>query len=195
MAKPKRLILLILAALLLAACFIAGAYFVERLVQARMYKLSYARQIRENAKAYALQPSLVAAVIHVESHNQPDAVSPKGAVGLMQIMPATGAWIYKKITGEDETDFQAQRLSDPETNIAFGCWYLRYLLDKYEGDERLTLVAYNAGPGNLDKWLADPEISPNGELSRIPFEETERYVDKILQAKDMYETLYEKELS
>ncbi|MDO5112631.1 MAG: lytic transglycosylase domain-containing protein [Clostridia bacterium] len=195
MAKPKRIALLILAALVVTACFIAGAYFVDRIVQTKIYKLPYSREIQDNAKTYDLPPSLIAAVIHVESHNRPDAVSPKGAMGLMQIMPETGAWIYSKITGEEEADFKTRRLVDPETNIAFGCWYLRYLLDKYQGDTKLALIAYNAGPGNLDKWLADAEISPQGTLSRIPFAETERYVDKILQAREMYETLYEKDLS
>ena len=195
MAKPKRIALLAILALVLAACFIAGAFFVDRIVQKRMYKLSYTKEILENAKTYDLPPALIAAVIHVESHNRPDAVSPKGAVGLMQIMPDTGAWIYGKLTGEKEESFKRRRLADPDTNIAYGCWYLRYLLDKYKGDAKLALIAYNAGPGNLDKWLADAEISPGGTLSRIPFAETKRYVEKILQARETYEALYEKDLS
>ncbi len=195
MAKPKRVILLLLSVLVLAACFVAGAYFLDHIVQTKIYKLSYTRQIRANAKTYKLPPSLVAAIIHVESHSQPDVVSPKGAVGLMQIMPSTGAWINSKLTGEAEADFQQRRLLDPDTNIELGCWYMRYLLDKYDGDTRLALIAYNAGPGNLDKWLDDAELSPGGTLSRIPFAETERYVEKITQAKEIYETLYEKELS
>lgn len=195
MARPKRIILLLLAVLVLAACFIAGAYFLDYIVQTRVYKLDYAEQILDNAAVYELQPALVAAIVHVESHSQRDAVSPKGAVGLMQIMPDTGAWIYSKITGGEAADFDMSKLTDPDTNIAFGCWYMRFLLDKYNGDTKLALIAYNAGPGNLDKWLDDAEISPAGTLSRIPFAETERYVEKILQTKETYETLYEKELS
>ena len=76
--------------------------------------------------------------------------------------------------------------------MRLGCWYLSYLLDKY-GDTRTALAAYNAGPGNVDKWLCDETLSTNGALGDIPFAETAEYVKRVASAKNMYTELYEGE--
>ncbi len=175
-------------------CILAAAYFINRKFEKKTYPLSYKSIIMENSERYDLDFFLVAAVIHVESHNDPMALSPKGAMGLMQIMPDTGGWIYEKIE-QKEDGFKEKDLYNSDINIRYGCWYLRYLLDKFDQDLNYALIAYNAGPGNLDKWLSDESISPGGRLGRIPFPQTEDYLGKVLSAKTKYEELYEKEIS
>ena len=91
-------------------------------------------------------------------------------------------------------DYREEKLMEPLINIRLGCWYLRYLSDKYGGMERTALSAYNAGPGNVDKWLNDPAYGDGKRLISIPYVETAAYADKVLSAKEKYRELYEKEL-
>lgn len=189
------MILILLGALLLGAALAAAAYFGGRAMEKRTYKLEYAGLIRRYAREYALDPYLVAAMIHVESGNRPAAVSPAGAVGLMQIMPDTGAWIAYKLEDMQQEDFDAKTLTKPELNIRYGCWYLRFLLDRFAGDTRYAVIAYNAGHGNLEKWLANDDLTSNGALKRIPFAETDAYVQKVMRAREKYKELYDAELS
>ncbi len=176
-------------ALALVALGVIG-YFAGRSLEKRMYRLAYVEEIQTYAVEFSLDPCLVAAVIHTESRGNASAVSPKGAVGLMQIMPATGAWIAEKLEIAGYTEAALTRA--PE-NIRLGCWYLRYLIDRY-GDETLALAAYNAGPGNVDKWLADERYSANGALTNIPFPETANYVVRVQKAYGKYMELYDDEL-
>ncbi|HWS29508.1 MAG TPA: lytic transglycosylase domain-containing protein [Clostridia bacterium] len=202
MAKPKRsnskykatprFVRIILLGLALVILLSASAFFVSRVLEKRTYALLYADEIKKSADEFALDRYLVAAVIHCESRNVKDARSYKGAIGLMQIMPETGAWIAEKLNVENYT--QAM-LWQPAHNIRFGCWYLKYLSDRYgDGDTSKVLAAYNAGPGNVEKWLNSEEYSREGRLTSIPFKETENYVEKVGYAARKYEELYEKEL-
>ena len=118
---------------------------------------AYDAIIEEHAQRHSLRPELVRAVIQVESGFNPRALSPKGAMGLMQLMPATAR------------DLGVLNAYDPEDNIRGGTRYLRLLLDKYDGDERLALAAYNAGPGAVDKYGRQVP----------PYRETEKYVQKV----------------
>lgn len=115
--------------------------------------------IVEHARRNSVRPSLVRAVIQVESGFNPVARSPKGAMGLMQLMPATAR------------EFGVRNAFNPEENVGAGVRYLRQLLDRYDGDEKLALAAYNAGPGAVDKY---GETVP-------PYQETRQYVKKIDQ--------------
>lgn len=195
MAKLTRVILILLGALLLGAGLIAAAFFGSRAMEKRTYKLDYAGLIRRYAGDYALDPYLVAAMIHVESGNRPAVVSPAGAMGLMQVMPDTGAWIAHKLEDTEEADFDPAALLEPETSIRYGCWYLRFLLDRFAGNVRYAVIAYNAGHGNLEKWLENDAFASDGVLKRIPFAETDAYVQKVSRAREKYRELYEKELS
>ncbi len=191
MAKHRKIILIILSAIVLLQCLLLAAYFINRNMEKRSYRLVYEDEIQKYSAQFDLDFFLVAAVIHVESRNDPEALSPKGAMGLMQIMPDTGAWIEEKISGEKK-EFDKKCLYRADTSIAYGCWYLRYLLDKFEGNTRYALIAYNAGPGNLDKWLKDERFSAQGRLTVIPFAQTEDYIKKVFGAKEKYEELYGK---
>ena len=148
--------------------------------------------IRQQAADKKVDPSLIAGVIYTESRFR-DVTSHAGAKGLMQLMPETADYIAHKSGG---TAFERADLATPQINISYGTWYLRYLLDKYEGNTILTLAAYNAGEGKVDEWRA--EASRKGErfrvASHIPFQETRDYVRRVLNARADYRRSYAKEL-
>ncbi len=169
--------------LLITAAAVLNPYF-ER----RVYKLEYPDEIKLYSEEYSLDPHFVAAVIHCESSNRNVAVSEKGAIGLMQLMPDTGKWIYEKVY-DSELD-SLDRLREPALNIELGCWYLNNLVNKYESRE-LALMAYNAGPGNVDKWLASGKVTKTSDTEDIPFAQTGAYVENVLAAYVKYKDLYE----
>lgn len=172
--------------LLLAAFAVFAVCKVYPDVEHMTYPKKYSAVVAKQAEAYALEESLVYAVIKAESDFDPEAVSPVGAVGLMQLMPETFAWMQSHVGGE----YDADALRDPAVNIRFGCALLRLLLDEY-GDLRTALCAYNAGMGNVTSWLSDGAYSDDGiTLKEIPFDETRLYVQKVLRYKEIYEELY-----
>jgi soluble lytic murein transglycosylase len=149
------------------------------------YPNTYKLQVSEYSRKYDISTELVYGVIRAESKFDARAVSDKGAKGLMQIMEPTGDWAAESI-GLKNID-----LFDPDTNIEIGCFYLSYLLDKYDGNARCAIAAYNAGQTNVDKWLETKEYSKDGKnLDVIPFPETERYVEKVLENIKKYSFLY-----
>lgn len=153
--------------------------------------LSHEAAIREQAGEKRLDPSLIAGVIYAESKFS-DATSSAGALGLMQLMPDTAHFIAQRSGG---TAFTTEDLSTPEINIAYGSWYLRYLLDRYDGDELLALAAYNGGMGNVDRWVAEAHLRGERlEVADIPFPETRAYVERVLDARREYRRTYPGEL-
>ena len=146
------------------------------------YPLRYQAIVDAHAKNYHLQPALLAAVIEQESKFRANAKSSAGAIGLMQLQPATAKGIAKYTGG---SKFVVSDLYDPELNVRYGAWYLHHLLAKYK-DERLALAAYNAGQENVDRWRA--------EGSDIQFPETRAYVDKVERLKSIYRRAYASEL-
>lgn len=150
------------------------------------YPLNYKKQALAYAEEYSLEPALVFAVIKVESGFDKNAESAKGAKGLMQITDETGEYIAKKL-GTEEYD-----LFDVETNLRFGCFYLRYLLSGFLC-ERTAVAAYNAGEGNVRKWLESYDYSDDGiTLKNVPFKETETYLKKIYESIEKYKKIYGK---
>ncbi len=175
-------------AVVLLLVVLAAAYVFRPTLERLYFKLDYEEAIILYSQQYELDEYLVAAVIHTESGNDSNALSHAGAMGLMQIMPSTGEWIAQK---NDEPLMAKDDLYDPDRNIRYGCWYLRFLFDKF-GDDNLSLVlaAYNAGPGRVDEWLTNDEVSENGKLVNIPYKETKDYVKKVQLAYEKYEELY-----
>ena len=147
--------------------------------------------IRQQAARKHLDPALIAAVIYAESKfNARD--SSTGAKGLMQIQPATAKFIARRSGG---TEFAVADLSDPQTNISYGSYYLRYLLDRYGANETLALAAYNGGETNVDEWVAKSGRGRAGfRPSDIPFAETRAYVERVQQARQDYRDNYAHEL-
>ena len=171
--------------MLILAAVIYACVFVYRSINDMMYPLRYEYYISTNAQANGLDKFLVAAVIKTESNFIHDAHSGK-ARGLMQLTDETAEWI----AGKMDIEFKTDDVDIPEVNIKMGCWYLKYLIDKY-GNVDTALAAYNGGMGNVSKWLADKRYSDDGKtLKYIPFEETRNYVKKVNSYKEIYEEKY-----
>ena len=147
------------------------------------YPLRYIVEIKRYANEYSLKPEFVCAVIHAESRFNKDAVSEEGASGLMQIIESTAYWLAPKL---DMEDFDYSQIFDPDINIRMGCYYLN-LLDRQYDDTDTALCAYNAGSGNVDMWLNDPEYSSDGKkLDSIPFLETQDYIKRVTDNQKIY---------
>jgi soluble lytic murein transglycosylase len=178
----RRLVPVVLLLAVAAGAFLyvdtASPPWYERL----RYPLHYSQFVRTHARNYDLDPALLAAVIYAESKFDATARSSSGAIGLMQLTPSTAKGIAIRTGG---SAFRVSDLDNPEINMRYGAWYLRHLFRKYH-DERLVLAAYNAGQGNVDKWVA------NGES--IQFPETNAYVDRVEQLKGVYRDAYRSEL-
>ena len=138
--------------------------------------------MRGHAANYRLNPALLAAVIEQESKFNANARSSTGAIGLMQLQPATAKGIAVRTGG---SKFVVSDLLNPEINVRYGAWYLRHLLDRYH-DERTALAAYNAGQENVDRWRAAGED--------VQFAETRAYVDRVERLKDIYRRAYSSQL-
>ena len=172
--------------MLAAVALAAFAFYVletePRWYERLRYPLRYEQIVIGHAENYRLEPQLVAAVIYQESKFEADAVSASGAVGLMQLLPATAQGIADRTGGRG---WQQGDLLNPELNVRYGSWYLRHLLDKY-GDESLALAAYNAGQTNVDRWRE--------RGVEIQFPETREYVARVQDLKEVYARAYASEL-
>jgi soluble lytic murein transglycosylase len=146
------------------------------------YPLEYEEIVVGHAENYGLEPHLLAAVIYQESKFDANAVSDSGAVGLMQLLPATAQGIADRTGG---SGWHERDLVNPELNVRYGSWYLRHLLDKYD-DEELALAAYNAGQANVDRWREEGD--------EIEFAETRHYVERVQELKAIYARAYAAEL-
>ena len=144
--------------------------------------VKYIDTIKKYSSEYSLDEHLVMAVIRTESKFNKDAVSHKNAKGLMQLKEDTAKWCVDEFDIASDID-----LLNPETNIRIGCAYLRYLIDKF-GNVEIAIAAYNAGEGNVSKWLESG--SGTLEMESIPFGETKRYVDLVLKREKIYHYLY-----
>lgn len=185
--SPHRAVVIALLALA-AICIGFLADLTITAFEKKAYPRDYAAFVETYAKAYGVPETVVYAVIHTESGFDSGAVSSAGAVGLMQMLPETFEWLTDEILFDH---LESGMLYDPETNIRYGTYLLSRYYDRY-GDWELVFAAYNAGPGNLDSWLADKEYADGeGGLKQIPFKETRNYVKKVQNARKIYERLYE----
>jgi soluble lytic murein transglycosylase len=147
--------------------------------------------IRQQAQEKHLDPALIAAVIYAETKFDPRP-SAAGAQGLMQILPQTAEFLARR---SGARTFTTADLATPQVNIAYGSYYLRYLLDEYGGNTMLAVAAYNGGEANVSRWLADAHAQGRRlTIDTIPFPETRAYVSKVLQAQRDYRRTYASEL-
>jgi soluble lytic murein transglycosylase len=149
-------------------------------VMRTIYPLRYETTIRQASEENGLEPAFVAGVIYTESRFRPDVRSHQNAYGLMQLLPQSAHYIKRKsgIKGD---------YHDPQVNIKLGTWFLGYLDDRYKGDERLMLAAYNSGEGNVDAWTSDEGFDIAKD---IPYKETRKYIHNALEGRQTYEDLY-----
>ena len=173
-----------------AGAFVASGTF-DHALQELTLPLRHEDVIRQQSADKKVDAALIAGVIYTESRFR-DQTSHAGAKGLMQLMPATADYIAHKSGG---TQFVQGDLANPQINISYGAWYLRYLLERYGGDRAMALAAYNAGLGNVDRWVAAARAR-GGELTveAIPFPETRAYVERVLDARRRYRDAYAHEL-
>ncbi|HET7589627.1 MAG TPA: lytic transglycosylase domain-containing protein [Solirubrobacterales bacterium] len=169
----------------LGVAFLIASGTFDNAIKELTLPLHHEDVIRQQAKEKGVDAALIAAVIYSESKFS-DQESSAGARGLMQITPEAANFIEKQSGG---TSFKLDDLSDPEINIRYGTFLLRELLDRYDGDEAAALAAYNAGPGNADKWGGS-----DLNLDDIPFPETRAYVEEVLEKQREYRQKYGREL-
>ena len=146
-----------------------------------VYPVKYKSEVKAAAAEFGVSASLVESVIKAESKFNPSAVSPKGAVGLMQILPSTAAWVAGDV-GRPGTFEDGWDLKNPRDNIRIGTCYLAYLIKRF-GDERTAVIAYNAGEGNVETWAA---AAPGHKVVTTPYKETNQYVERVFNAKNYY---------
>lgn len=169
------------------AVFVSSAVLFAAALFHYTFPVKHLDIIKEKAEKYNLEMPFVLAVINAESHFDENSVSSKGAGGLMQIVEPTADWIAEK-AGID--DYSYEKINDPEMNVELGCWFLKWLIEKYNGNKQLVTAAYNAGHGRVSSWLYDSRYSENGEnLDSIPFSETDNYVKKIEKYEKVYSVL------
>lgn len=156
----------------------------------RMLPLSFSELIVYYGTSANIDPSLIAAIIQVESSFRPNAISPKGAVGLMQLMPDTARWVAEQ-RGMPSKELN---LLDPELNVQLGVYYLQYLLQRFP-TESSALAAYNGGPTNVKRWLEEDVWDGSWlKAESIPFTETRQYVKKVWFRQKLYRFFYQEEL-
>jgi soluble lytic murein transglycosylase len=169
----------------LVAAVIALKPTVDDAIKEITLPLRHEDVIRQQSRDKNLDPALVAAVIYRESKFR-DATSSAGAKGLMQILPSTAQFIAHRSGG---TQFEVRDLADPQINISYGSWYLRYLLDRYDGNDVAAVAAYNAGHERVDDWGGGRLT-----LDDIRFAETEGYARDVMDKRAEYRDKYRSEL-
>jgi soluble lytic murein transglycosylase len=182
--------------LLILIAIVVVAVLVTPLAKKAIQKLTlplphqYQALIRQQAADKHLDPALVAAVIYAETGYDP-RTSSAGAEGLMQIEPETAEFLAHK---SGATTFHVSDLSTPAVNIAYGSYYLRYLLNEFGNNKVLALAAYNGGDTNVHSWMARLSSSQTFTVKDIPFTQTRDYVAKVLKAQREYRTKYASQL-
>ncbi|MBD1372798.1 lytic transglycosylase domain-containing protein [Hazenella sp. IB182357] len=182
-ALPSKRILLILLLGIIAFIWLATPLF-NRFV----YPLEYEEHIRNSAKYTGADPFLVMAVIRVETKFEPDKRSHVGAQGLMQLMPGT---VEDAIERGYFSPSVRDYIEDPATNIQMGSWYIAALTREFEGNKVVVAAAYNAGPGNVKKWLKNGTWDGTRQnVDQIPFGETKQYVQRVTYYYEKYKQVY-----
>lgn len=184
-----RLVVLVVVvlAIAVAAVWIAATRVVVPGVSAKLYPVHYREGIARVAEQYDLDPYMVAAVVQTESGYDPRALSPAGAVGLMQLMPDTATWI----TGlESWKGSDVPVLTDPEDNLELGACYLAFLLRRFGGDTRPALAAYNAGQGTVVGWVHAAGGGNSFSLSDVRFPETRNFVQRVEHYWELYARIH-----
>ena len=161
---------------------------LETEILKHLYPCEYSEYVEKYAKEYNIDYLLIYSIIKAESNFEPQSTSVSGAKGLMQLMETTAEEVVENTTIEYKQD---ETIYDIETNIILGTKYFAQLLEYYNGNIYLSLTAYNAGMGNVAKWIEKGIIKEDGsDIENIPFRETNNYVRKIIRNYRIYQELY-----
>lgn len=157
-----------------------------------LYPFPYRATLENYSARWQVDKFLAVAVMKVESNFSECACSQSGAVGLMQIMPETAAWIaYQLGEKPEEIADDLKHLRNPDTNIRYGTWYLAELEAEFKGNDVLALAAYNAGRGNVHEWMEKNHWGEDfSDVDKIPYAETRDYVKRVLLCRERYAKLY-----
>lgn len=179
----KKIIIAIILVILIIAIFIG----FKDVILKKIYVIKYSEYVEKYSDEYDIDKYLIYSIIKAESNFNEDAVSSKGAKGLMQLMYSTAEEIAKK----SDIQIDETTVLEPDTNINLGTKYISMLIQKY-GCIELALAAYNAGSGNVDSWIESGTLKEDGsDIENVPFKETNNYVRKILKNYEMYKELYD----
>ena len=176
--NAKKLLIMLVAIILIAIVVLC----INKLMIKIMYKKEYSEYVSKYSQQYGIDEDLIYALIKAESNFEAEAVSNKNAQGLMQLMYSTAKDVAKK----SDIELTEENILEPDININIGTKHLSILLEKYECIE-IALAAYNAGSGNVDKWIDNGTIKSDGsDIENIPFKETHNYVRKIMRDYRIY---------
>ena len=182
----KKILMFITAVIVIAILFITLK--PQNIILKKIYKQEYGEYVYKYANEYNLDPLLIFAIIKNESKFEKNTKSSSGAIGLMQLMETTAIEMANQI---DESVVTQEELYNPEKNIRIGTKYFAYLLKHYNDNQLLALTAYNAGMGNVDKWIKEGIINKDGSnIENIPYKETNNYVRKIVRDYKIYKEIW-----
>ena len=171
---------------IIAFVIIIAIFSFTVLVFYGLFPVKYKTSLSLYCKEYGVDESLILSIIKAESNFNEKAVSVANAKGLMQLTDETFRFCAEHLELSDSPG-----IYDAETNLRAGIWYISYLLEKYDGNTKNAIAAYNAGFTNVDSWLSSKDYSKDGKtLDTIPFGETQRYVEKIIRYRKIYSLLY-----
>lgn len=157
------------------------------------FVLDYGNQIVAYSRENQVNPAMISAIVFTESRFDTLAKSHKGALGLMQIMPETGAGVARELNWEE---FSSNDLLDPDKNLRIGIWYIAYLKRQFNYNDYLALASYNAGLSNVNNWITEGTWDGDTvRIEQIPFPETKKYLLQIMFLKRIYSYLYSDFLS
>ena len=180
--NAKKLLIILMTIILI---IILVVICVNKLMIKILYKKEYSECVSKYAQMYNIDENLIYSIIKVESNFDANAVSSQNAQGLMQLMYTTAEEVARK----NNIELTEENILEPDINIKLGTIYLSTLLEKYECIE-VALAAYNAGSGNVDKWIENGIIKEDGsDIENIPFKETNNYVRKIIRDYEIYKKI------
>ena len=186
----KRLLKFIITLLILASIIfiLFKVVKIDDIIMKKLYPLKYSEYVEKYAKEYNIDKYMVYAIIKAESNFNENAKSSSDAIGLMQIMEITAIETARKM----DLEVTEEDLFKPDLNINIGLKYFTYLLNQYNNNYPLAIIAYNAGIGNVDNWIKNGIIKEDGtDIENVPFKETNNYVRKILRDYKIYKELYD----
>lgn len=185
----KRLLKFIITLLILASIIfiLFKVIKIDDIIMKKLYPLKYSEYVEKYAEEYNMDKYMVYAIIKAESNFDENAKSSSNAIGLMQIMETTAIETANKM----DLEVTEEELFKPEINIKIGLKYFTCLLNHYNNNYPLAIIAYNAGMGNVDAWIKDRTIKEDGtDIENVPYKETNNYVRKILRDYEIYKELY-----
>lgn len=177
-----------IALVLIIFIMLFGILKIQNFILKKIYKTDYSEYVYKYSEENNIDPLLTFAIIKAESNFNRNIKSKSGAIGLMQLMESTALEQAEEV---NEEIIVTESLYNPEINIKIGTKYYSKLIKKYNNNTLLALAAYNAGIGNVDNWIGQGIIKPDGsDIENIPFKETNNYVRKIVRDYKIYQDLY-----